>query len=157
MLTGENGLLTKANKAEKETDIVDTKEQIKLQLMEVYNAEKTSYTNSDVIVAVKEVTGNTVEENTAIIKSKKGYEVDISDLWVTRLVIYLPEIFSSSSNESLIEVEIEKGQTWTEGFIQNFPDKVGFNKVAYWYFSDILEIGPDNFTNLTLTLNRSPS
>lgn len=81
-LTGENGLLVKANKAEKQTDIVDTKEQIKLEIMGNFDKKTTSYTNQDVIAAVAKITGNTVEENTESVQSKKGNSIDISDLWI---------------------------------------------------------------------------
>lgn len=81
-LTGENGILAKAEIAQRNTDIVETKEQIKLELMGTFEKEKTNYTNQDVINAVEKITGNQVTENTEIIKSKKGNDIDISDLWV---------------------------------------------------------------------------
>lgn len=84
-LTGENGVLTKASKAEKDTDIKETKEQIQLEIMGIYNEQKTSYTNDDVIAAIEKVTGKTVEENEEKVESKKGNSVDISDLWLKTL------------------------------------------------------------------------
>ena len=80
-LTGENGVLTKANNAQKEADIAETKEQIKIELMGIYDDQNTDYTNQDVVNAIKKVTEKEVSENTAIIQSKKGNDVDISDLW----------------------------------------------------------------------------
>ena len=50
--------------------------------MGTFKKEKTNYTNQDVIDAVEKITGNQVTENTATIKSKKGNDIDISDLWV---------------------------------------------------------------------------
>ena len=80
-LTGENGILNQVNKAQKNTDIAETKEQIELEIMGTVNEDNTSYTNQDVINAVEKITGIEVEENTATVKSKKGNNVDISDLW----------------------------------------------------------------------------
>lgn len=82
-LTGENGVLTKANNAAKESDIADTKEQIKIELMGSFDEKGKSYTNQEVIDAVKKITENTVIEKEQTVQSKKGNEVDISDLWVT--------------------------------------------------------------------------
>ncbi len=81
-LTGENGILAKAETAQRNTDIVETKEQIKLELMGTFEGEKASYTNQEVIDAVEKITGNKVTENTLVVKSKKGNDIDISDLWI---------------------------------------------------------------------------
>ena len=93
-LTGENGVLTKANNAAKESDIADTKEQIKIELMGSFDEKGKSYTNQEVIDAVKKITENTVVEKAQTVQSKKGNEVDISDLWV------IEEIQFSISMES---------------------------------------------------------
>jgi len=81
-LTGENGILTKADQAGKRTDTEETKEQIKIELMGTLDNQKNDYTNQDVIEAVKKITEKEVEENTPSVKSKKGNDVDIQDLWV---------------------------------------------------------------------------
>lgn len=79
-LTGENGVLTKASDAATKTDIVETKEQIKLEIMG--NTDKNgNYTNEDVKKAVKKVTDNEVDENAPTVLSKKKNSVDIADLW----------------------------------------------------------------------------
>ena len=44
--------------------------------------KKAEYSNGDVIEAVRKVTKKSVEENTQIVQSKKGNDVDISDLWL---------------------------------------------------------------------------
>ncbi len=106
MLTGQNGLLTKASKAEKETDIVDTKEQIKLEIMGNFNEKTANYTNQDVINAVKKITGNPVDENAPTVKSKKGNTIDISDLWVADKIVR----FSINGTPH----EVENGTTWDE-------------------------------------------
>ncbi len=116
-LTGENGILTKASKADKETDITETKEQIKIEIMGVLDDQKTNYTNSDVITAVEKTTGKQVVENDEIVKSKKGNDVDISDLWVTNNLIH----FSINGTP----YEIEKGITWDAYLSKNNPDGVG--------------------------------
>ena len=61
-LTGQNGILSKASNAEKENDIADTKEQIKIELMGSFEDNGNSYTNEDVIAAVKKITGKEVKE-----------------------------------------------------------------------------------------------
>lgn len=113
-LTGENGILTKASKADKETDITETKEQIKIEIMGVLDDQKTNYTNSDVITAVEKITGKQVAENDEIVKSKKENDVDISDLWVTNNLIH----FSINGTP----YEIEKGITWDAYLSKNNPD-----------------------------------
>ncbi len=115
MLTGQNGLLTKASKAEKETDIVDTKEQIKLEIMGDFDEKTANYTNQDVINAVKKITGNFVDENAPTVESKKGNTVDISDLWINDTKVHF------SINGTLYEVE--KGTTWDEYLSKNNPDE----------------------------------
>ena len=62
-LTGENGVLTKSSEAQIKTDIADTKELIKLEIMGKTN-EKESYTNADVIEAVKKITENALVKYT---------------------------------------------------------------------------------------------
>ena len=90
ILTGENGILTKADTSVRQTDIVETKEQIKLEIMG--NADENgNYTNADVIEAVKKITDNDIEEETNTIKTKKGNDVDISDLWQIELKFYAEE------------------------------------------------------------------
>ena len=81
-LSGENGILTRANEASKNTDIVETKEQIKIELMAKFDEKGNTYTNGDVIEAVRKTTGREIQENVAIIQTKKGNDVDISDLWI---------------------------------------------------------------------------
>lgn len=81
-LTGENGLLKKANIAKEMTTRENIKEQIKLELMGTLDKNKTEYDNQDVINAIKKITGEEIAENTTIIKDEKGNDIDISDLWV---------------------------------------------------------------------------
>lgn len=76
-LTGENGLLVKAETAKRNTEIEETKEQIKLELMGKLGEGKTNYTNQDVIDAVEKVTKKEVEEGAAMVEN-----IDIADLWV---------------------------------------------------------------------------
>lgn len=84
-LTGENGILARAAQSNTYNDIAQTKEQIKLELMtmaiekDINDAGK--YTKADVITAVKTVTGNDVAEREKVVKSKKGNDVNIVDLW----------------------------------------------------------------------------
>ena len=80
-LTGDNGVLTKAVSSKEETDIAETKEQIKLEIMGSLNDEG-KYTNDDVVKAVKKITGKQIEENVVSVQTSKGNDVDLSDLWV---------------------------------------------------------------------------
>ena len=111
-LTGENGVLTKASEAEKETDITDTKEQIKIELMGKLDDKKTNYTNTDVKVAVKKITGKDVEENTPIVQSIKGNNVDISDLWVVKKRFYI-EFYDGENLEKRESFEFKEGMDFS--------------------------------------------
>ncbi len=135
-LTGENGILTKANNAAKESDIADTKEQIKIELMGSFDDKGNSYTNQDVINAVKKITGKEVVENTEKVQSLKGNEVDISDLWLSGNIVR----FSIEG----VFYEVEKGTTWNEYLNQNNPDGyygwLWYGKGEVMYFvSDLIE------------------
>lgn len=80
-LTGDNGVLTKAVSSREKTDIAETKEQIKLEIMGNLNDEG-KYTNTDVVKAVYKITGKQIEENVDSVQTSKGNDVDLSDLWV---------------------------------------------------------------------------
>lgn len=80
-LTGENGILSRASEASIQTDIAQTKEQIKLELLSK-KANSGTYTKADVVAAVKRVTGNDVTGDAVTVKSKKGNDVNIADLWL---------------------------------------------------------------------------
>lgn len=73
-------MLTKASESLVRTDIAETKEQIKLELMGNSNSEG-KYTNSDVVNAVKKITGNDIEEEAESVTTAKGNVVDLIDLW----------------------------------------------------------------------------
>ena len=113
-LTGENGVLTKASKANKETDVAETKEQIKLELMGNFDEQGISYTNQDVIIAVKKITGKDIVEKVGIVQSQKGNDVDISDLWTSSNIVR----FSIDGTF----YEVKKGTTWEEYLSENNPD-----------------------------------
>lgn len=81
MLTGDNGLLTKAKESEIKTDIATTKEQIKIEIMGNLS-ENGKYTNTDVVNAVRKVTDREISEKAPSVESKKGNSVDLSDLWL---------------------------------------------------------------------------
>ncbi|MCF0125420.1 MAG: hypothetical protein HUJ68_06655 [Clostridia bacterium] len=80
MLTGENGILIRASEAARKMDVADVREEIEIELAGK-QIGKSQFTNSDIIEVVKQVTGNEVEEGTETVKSLKGNDVDISDLW----------------------------------------------------------------------------
>ena len=110
MLTGENGILTKATEADIQTDIIETKEQIKLEVMG--NADVNgNYTNANVIEAVKKITDNEIEEKTQMVQSKKGNSVDISDLWRNKRQITF-SIRNEYGEETLFSVP--ENTTWGE-------------------------------------------
>lgn len=111
-LTGENGILTKANKAEKDADIVETKEQIKLEIMGNLDDKKSNYTNQDVINAVKKITNQDVEKDTKTVKSLKGNDVDIQDLWLEEKLV------TFWINED--KYQVAEGTTWIN-FLRNNP------------------------------------
>ena len=107
MISGQDGILTRAEVAEKQNDIAGTKEQIKLELIGKYDANG-KYTNADVIDAVAKVTGNIVEEKKGKVKTKNGNDMDISDLWVTGIEVgdyvnYTPDSAEAYSKSKLAE------------------------------------------------------
>ena len=106
MISGQDGILTRTGRAEKQNDIEGTKEQIKLELIGKYDANG-KYTNADVIDAVKKVTGKRVTEKTASVKTKNGNDMDISDLWVTSN----PTGGGSGNTETISKIEIGKKYT----------------------------------------------
>lgn len=124
-LTGENGLLTKASKADKDADIADTKEQIKLEIMGSLDKETANYTNKNVIDAVDKITGVTVDENTPTVQTQKGNEVDISDLW--EKVIYMLRIWDGG----YAEIPFKSGQVWTEDFLESISKEIQLNRCGY--------------------------
>ena len=107
MISGQDGILTRAEVAETQNDIAGTKEQIKLELIGKYDANG-KYTNADVIDAVAKVTGHRVEEKNGNVKTKNGNDMDISDLWVTGIEVgdyvnYTPDSAEAYSKSKLAE------------------------------------------------------
>lgn len=128
-LTGENGLLTKASKAEKETDIVDTKEQIKLEIMGDFDEKSANYANQDVIKAVAKITGITVDENAKSVQSKKGNSIDISDLWVrsNTITFTLYGSWTGKTGKYTVPLNSVWNSDFVSTFITDFYDIVGNN------------------------------
>lgn len=139
MLTGQNGLLTKASKAEKETDIVDTKEQIKLEIMGDFNEKTANYTNQDVINAVLKITGNLVDENEETVESQKGNTVDISDFWVIEKDTKIH--FTVNNNP----YSCASGTTWREFLKSN-----NCENLAVWdcKYSDAIVVERDSYESM---------
>ena len=136
-LTGDNGLINRAQDASIATDVAETKEQIQLELMGRYN--NGSYTNSDVIVAVKKITGNDIEEGVETTTTKKGNTVDIADLWI-----------GNSGNGTNVEDLFDESGT-EEGKL-HVGDFISYT-AGTWKDTDITTIAetgvtPNNSTNL---------
>ena len=148
MLTGDNGILKKASKANKESDIADTKEQIKIEIMGNLDEGTVDYTNQDVITAVKKITGIDIEEKAATVKSPKGNDIPISDLWKIEYVIYFPKIWSGGH----IKVPYKVGQVWTKEFIDSFEEEAELDRCS-WSVDSRIVIKPDSFSEITITLN----
>ena len=75
--------------------------------------KKVAYSNGDVIEAVRKITGKEIEKNTEMVQSKKGNDVDISDLWVNEMIRF-------SINDSSFEVT--PGTTWNDYLSGNNPN-----------------------------------
>ena len=111
LVLGENGIIAKAQEARVETDIAEVKEQIKLRLMGKYD-EYGSYTNDDVIDAVKQITGNEIEVGVQTTTTKKGNTVSIADLWVSTI----PVVASWTQDKTSVtngEITLEVGKKVT--------------------------------------------
>lgn len=76
--------------------------------------KKTEYSNQDVIEAIEKATGKSVEENTQIVKSKKGNDVDISDLWLPEKEIKFKLKYNFYNVGSELEYTQEKELTAKE-------------------------------------------
>ena len=86
MLTGENGILTKAANAERETEIVEAKEQAKLDIAEwtatrLKEGKEANVTNTKIqeILEGKAYVGSTTTNK--FTTKKNGYEILYSDLY----------------------------------------------------------------------------
>ena len=109
MISGQDGILTRAGNASVQSDIAGTKEQINLELIGKYD-ENGEYTNADVITAVKNATGKDVTEGDSTVLTKNGNEINIFDLWRGRTGIqvgdyinYTPDSASAYSSSKLAE------------------------------------------------------
>ena len=109
MISGQDGILTRAGNASVQSDIAGTKEQINLELIGKYD-ENGEYTNADVITAVKNATGKDVTEGDSTVLTKKGNEINIFDLWRGRpgiqvgdYINYTPDSASAYSSSKLAE------------------------------------------------------
>ena len=86
MLTGENGILTKATNAERETEIAEAKEQAKLEIAEwtATRLEEGKEANVTNAIIQKILTGKEYVESAEsdkFITKKNGYEILYSDLY----------------------------------------------------------------------------
>ena len=98
-LTGENGILSRASQSQTATDIADTEEQIKIELMSrASQNDSGTYTVEDVKEVAKNITGNDVDEDAQTVLTKKGNTVDLA------------EIIAGASNGSGTGGSIEVGQ-----------------------------------------------
>ena len=80
MISGQDGILTRAGEAKVSQDLAETMEQIKLELIGKYD-ENGEYSNDDVIETIKNVTGNDVEVGDETVLTKIGNRLNIYDLW----------------------------------------------------------------------------
>jgi len=97
MLTGENGILTKADTATKETEIAEAKEQAKLDIaewiadqLEKGNSANISDSIIQSILTGKEYVGSA--ETDKFTTKKKGYEIPYADLYNRSIVSKTPTI-----------------------------------------------------------------
>ena len=130
---GNNGLFTRAKTASVITDVENTKEEIKLEIMGKIN-EYGEYKNSDVIEAVKKITGIEVEENVKIAKTKKGNDMDISDLWIRKED---KNVYIYTEGELWITLNCEGYITWNEELVKKFMELAKMDDSCH-YRGDIL-------------------
>ena len=97
MLTGENGILTKADTATRETEIAEAKEQAKLDIaewisdqLEKGNSANISDSIIQSILTGKEYVGSA--ETDKFTTKKKGYEIPYADLYNRSIVSKTPTI-----------------------------------------------------------------
>lgn len=89
MLTGENGLLTRADIAKEEVEIVEVIEKAKIEIFGVQAQKKRELTNSEINEIIEKYDKekkirNDKEEK--YIVTEKGYEIKVSDIWNGTLI-----------------------------------------------------------------------
>lgn len=144
-LTGENGVLTKADTAKKQTEIEDAREQAKLDIAteiaeRIEAGQSTDLSNSDIknILTGKEYVnkeeGQPGEDRFKTRKS--GYEILYSDLYQAPKKKIKFTIVSIKA-EYAGTYEVEEGTTWTEFFSTHNPEKYDSNygdMVKGWWY-----------------------
>ena len=80
-LTGENGILTRASDARRETEIAEVKEMIQTDIIGVQTENEGKITGKqfdEILVKYGTVSG---EEENRILTTKNGYEIKVKDIW----------------------------------------------------------------------------
>lgn len=145
-LTGENGVLTKANTAQKENEIVEAKEQAKLDIAtwiadKLEKGEKADLDDSIVKTILSEGENNYVKEakDTSFTTKKNEYEIPYSELYKSQESEPQGKISFTLTHRKLEKYsgtfEVEKGTTWDEFLSEKFPNDWGgwlkVNKIVY--------------------------
>ena len=149
MLTGENGILTKADGAKRETRRQEIIESAKLEILE-YQAENEGKITKDKeyeIIAKYDKDYN--PENSEIqfkidegngeeyFTTEEGYDILVSEIWKIKKIKFSINVGEFKDAKYGGEFEVEEGTTWEQFFKKNFAD----DAYGWLYNSDTKEIG----------------
>ena len=121
MLTGNNGILQRATDAKQTTERVEAKEQAQIDIMDwitdkTANHQDASLDDSKIKDILTDKSYVKEAKQSSFITAKGDYEILYSELYTTSdknktIKFYLQE---SGETSDPIEVEVEKGTTWSE-------------------------------------------
>lgn len=127
-LTGENGILTKADTAKKQTEIEDAKEQAKLDIAtwiadKLEKGEKADLDDNMIKTILSTEEKNYVKEakDTSFTTKESGYEIPYLELYQKGKVKFTITAYHSSHGGTF---EVESGTTWYDFFHEKFPDDI---------------------------------
>ena len=154
---GENGLISKAKDAKKETEIASIKEEIQMDLVRKQKTEKN--VTDEMVIEILEKYGTLSEEEKLgdkILKTKENYEIKVSDVWngTTK---------ANGGKEDDSEVDDPKEDKPEEPYypgytkVANKPDIKVFNEKNTYYVSWDLTRNPYTIKDYTLISETEPS
>lgn len=125
-LTGENGILSKAETAKNQTEIEDAKEQAKLDIASWIADKLEKGENADLDDSIVKTILTTGEKEyvkeakeTSFTTKNSGYEIPYSELYQKGKVKFTITANNSSHGGTF---EVESGTTWYDFFHEKFPN-----------------------------------
>ncbi len=149
-VTGENGLISKAKDAKKETEIASIKEEIQMDLIKKQKEER-NLTDEMVIEILEKYgvlsEGEKLSDRT--LKTKENYEIKVADVWNGTTI-------NKPTENPPKEDESEEPDDPRFTTVANKPDIKGFNKSNTYYVSWNLTSSPYVINDNTLISGTAP-